>query len=84
MSNIQGVTPGYYIQIYVNSKKSLADRNVDELVNDGIEAGYFVNPKTGYMHVYIAKTDSREEAISLYNSNLNGSYYDIKTIVHIK
>ncbi|WP_422090901.1 PorP/SprF family type IX secretion system membrane protein [Tenacibaculum ovolyticum] len=84
MSNIQGVIPGYYIQIYVNSKKSLADRNVDELVNDGIEAGYFVNPKTGYMHVYIAKTDSREEAIRLYNNNLNGSYYDIKTIVHIK
>ncbi|WP_271405287.1 PorP/SprF family type IX secretion system membrane protein [Tenacibaculum soleae] len=82
--NMQGVAPGYYLQVYVNSKKSLADRNVDELRNDDIDAGYFINPTTGYMHVYIAKTDSREEAIKLYNNNLNGSFYDRKTIVRIK
>ena len=84
MSNMQGVTPGYYLQVYVNGNKALADRNVDELRNDGIEAGYFINPTTGYMHTYIAKTDSREEAIKLYNNNLNGSFYDRKTIVRIK
>ncbi|MEX6625532.1 PorP/SprF family type IX secretion system membrane protein [Tenacibaculum salmonis] len=84
MSNMQGVEPGYYLQVYVNSKKSLADRNVDELRNDDIEAGYFINPNTGYMHVYIAKTNNREEVISLYNSNLKGAFYDRKTIVHIK
>lgn len=84
MSGMTGVAPGYYIQVYVNSKKALADRNVDELINDGIEAGYFINPKTGYMHVYIAKTDNRDEAIKLYESNLNGSFYDRKTIVRIK
>ena len=83
-ANMQGVAPGYYLQVYVNSKKALADRNVDELRNDNIEAGYFINPTTGYMHVYIAKTDSREEAIKLYNTNLNGSFYDRKTIVRIK
>ncbi len=84
MSNSQGIEPGYYLQVYVNSKKSLADRNVDELRNDNIEAGYFINPTTGYMHVYIAKTDNREEIIRLYNSNLDGAFYDRKTIVHIK
>ncbi|WBX70260.1 PorP/SprF family type IX secretion system membrane protein [Tenacibaculum retecalamus] len=83
-ANMQGVAPGYYLQVYVNSKKALADRNVDELRNDDIEAGYFINPTTGYMHVYIAKTDSREEAIKLYNTNLNGAFYDRKTIVRIK
>ena len=36
------------------------------------------------MHTYIAKTNSREEAIKLYNNNLNGSYYDRKTIVTYK
>ena len=71
-------------EVYVNGNKALADRNVDELRNDDIDAGYFVNPTTGYMHVYIAKTDSREEAIKLYNNNLNGSFYDRKTIVRIK
>ena len=84
MSNMQGVAPGYYLQVYVNGNKALADRNVDELRNDGIDAGYFINPTTGYMHTYIAKTDSREEAIKLYNNNLNGSFYDRKTIVRIK
>ncbi len=84
MSNSQGIEPGYYLQVYVNSKKSLADRNVDELRNDDIKAGYFINPTTGYMHVYIAKVDSKEEAIRLYNNNLNGAFYDRKTIVRIK
>lgn len=84
MSGMSGVAPGYYIQVYVNGNKALADRNVDELRNDGIEAGYFINPATGYMHTYIAKVDSREEAIKLYNNNLNGSFYDRKTIVRIK
>jgi type IX secretion system PorP/SprF family membrane protein len=84
MTNMQGVEPGYYLQVYVNGSKALADRNVDELINDGIEAGYFINPATGYMHTYIAKLDSREEAIKLYNNNLNGAFYDRKTIVRIK
>ncbi len=84
MSNMQGVAPGYYLQVYVNGNKALADRNVDELRNDGIDAGYFINPTTGYMHTYIAKTETREEAIKLYNNNLNGSFYDRKTIVRIK
>ncbi len=84
MSSMQGVEPGYYLQIYVNAQKALADRNVDELVNDNIDAGYFINPATGYMHVYILKTDNREEAIRLYNNNLNGSFYDRKSIVRVK
>ncbi|TDQ29837.1 PorP/SprF family type IX secretion system membrane protein [Tenacibaculum caenipelagi] len=81
---LEGVEPGYYLQVYVNSQKALADRNVDELRNDDIEAGYFINPKTGYMHIYIFKTDNREEAIKMYNTNLKGAFYDRKTIVHIK
>lgn len=81
---IAGVAPGYYLQVYVNSQKDLADRNVDELRNDDIAADYFINPATGYMHTYIFKTNSREEAIKMYNTNLNGAFYNRKTIVHIK
>lgn len=84
MSKMNGVSPGYYIQVYVNSKKSLADRNVDELRNDDIDAGYFLNPLSGNRHIYILKTDSREEAIRLYNNNLNGTFYDRKSIIHVK
>ncbi|WGH75881.1 SPOR domain-containing protein [Tenacibaculum tangerinum] len=81
---VKGVAPGYYLQVYVNGNKALADRNVDELRNDNIDADYFVNPQTGYMHTYIFKTNDRAEAIKMYNTNLNGAFYDRKTIVHIK
>ncbi|WP_299122673.1 PorP/SprF family type IX secretion system membrane protein [uncultured Tenacibaculum sp.] len=84
MAKMKGVEPGYYIVVYVNSKKSLADRNVDELRNDNIDAGYFINPATGYMHIYIAKTQDRKEAIRLYESNLDGAFYDRKSIINVK
>ncbi len=84
MAKMQGVEPAYYIVVYVNSKKSLADRNVDELRNDNIDAGYFINPATGYMHIYIAKTQDRKEAIRLYESNLDGAFYDRKSIINVK
>ncbi|XRE42040.1 hypothetical protein ACIVBQ_000244 [Tenacibaculum discolor] len=80
----EGVEPGYYLRVYVNSQKALADRNVDELRNDDIDADYFVDPKTGFMHVYIFKTTDRAEAIKMYNTNLNGAFYDRKAIVQIK
>ncbi|WP_299007672.1 PorP/SprF family type IX secretion system membrane protein [uncultured Tenacibaculum sp.] len=80
----EGVEPGYYLRVYVNSQKALADRNVDELRNDDIDADYFVDPKTGYMHIYIFKTTDRSEAIKMYNTNLNGAFYDRKAIIQIK
>lgn len=76
--------PGYYIRVFVNGQKSYADRNVDELRADDFEAGYFTDPKTGYRHVYIFKTNNRDEAIRMYNSNLNGTYYDTKAIIYIR
>ncbi|TCI85246.1 PorP/SprF family type IX secretion system membrane protein [Tenacibaculum sp. M341] len=75
---------GYYMQVGVFSKKSYADRFLDELENDGINAGYYINPKTGNRHIYIHKTSDRAEIIKLYNNNLNGSYYDRKSIIHIR
>ncbi|WP_442266047.1 PorP/SprF family type IX secretion system membrane protein [Tenacibaculum sp. ZS6-P6] len=84
MSLVDGLEPGYYMQVGVFSKKPYADRLLDELESDGINAGYFINPKTGYRHVYIHKSNDRQEIIKLYNSNLNGKYYDRKNIVHVR
>lgn len=84
MSLVDGLEPGYYMQIGVFSKKPYADRLLDELENDGINAGFFINPKTGYRHVYIHKSENRQEIIKLYNNNLNGKYYDRKNIVHVR
>jgi len=47
---------GYYLQVGVFSKKAYADRLLDELESDGINADYYLNPKTGNRHVYIHKT----------------------------
>ena len=75
---------GYYLRVSVNAQKAYADKFVDELRAYGIDADYYIYPETGHMHVYIAKTKDREEIIKLYNSNLNGKYYDKKSIIHIK
>lgn len=85
MKNPDGVIPaGFYIVANVFGKKAYADRFLDELEKDGIKAGYFINPETGYRHVYIFKTNNRSEAIKLYNNNLNGTYYNRKNIIEIK
>ncbi|TYP97073.1 type IX secretion system PorP/SprF family membrane protein [Tenacibaculum adriaticum] len=84
MKMMNGLEEGYYLVVNVFSKKPYADKFIDELRTDGIDAGYFLNPETGYRHVYIHKTDKKEEAIRLYNNNLNNSYYDRKNIVHIR
>ncbi|PQJ23107.1 PorP/SprF family type IX secretion system membrane protein [Tenacibaculum sp. SG-28] len=78
------IEAGYYLQIGAFGSKANADRFVDELRNDDIDANYFINPGTGLRHVYIFKTKNREEALAAYNSNLNGSYYDRKSIVNVK
>ncbi|WP_299136179.1 PorP/SprF family type IX secretion system membrane protein [uncultured Tenacibaculum sp.] len=84
MKKVGGLEEGFYLQIGVFSKKAFADRFVDELRSDNIDANYFVNPTTGYRHIYILKTSSRSEVIKLYENNLNGSFYDPISIINIK
>lgn len=84
MKKMQGMEEGYYLQVMVFSKKAYADKFLDELRADNINVDYFINPETGYRHVYLVKTNDRKEVIRLYNSNLNGTYYDAKNIVHVK
>lgn len=83
MRLIDGLEEGYYLQVNVFSKKDYADRFLDELNSDGIDADYFLNPVTGNRHVYILKTNDRAEAIRQYDSNLDGAYYDRKSIINI-
>ncbi|SEC95408.1 type IX secretion system membrane protein, PorP/SprF family [Tenacibaculum sp. MAR_2009_124] len=84
MKKVGNLEEGYYIQVGAFGSVANADRFVDELRNDDIDAGYFIHPNTGLRHVYILKTTNRSEAVKLYENNLNGSYYDRKSIVNIK
>ena len=70
--------------VNVFSKKAYAHKFVDELRADGINANYFINPNTGYRHVYIYKTDTSEDLIKNYNSNLKGRYYNRKNLIHVR
>ncbi|HBI39925.1 MAG TPA: hypothetical protein DDY16_03125 [Tenacibaculum sp.] len=84
IKKVGNMEEGYYIQVGAFGNKAYADRFVDELQNDNIAAGYFIHPSTGLRHVYILKTISKAKAIKLYENNLNGAYYDRKSIVNIK
>lgn len=84
MAITEGLDTGYYLQVNVYGKKAYADKFLSELRADNINADYFINPKTGYRHVYIHSTNDRTEIIRLYNNNLNNSYYDRKSIIHIR
>ncbi len=81
---MEGVDKGYYLRVNIFSQKSYADKFLDELKADDINTDYFIDPETGYRHVYIFKTNNRAEAIKMYNNNLNGTYYDRKAIIYIK
>ena len=78
------IETGYYIVVNVFSKVAYAHKFVDELRADGIDANYFINPNTGYRHVYIYKTYDSQDLINNYNSNLNGRYYDRKNLIHVR
>ncbi len=67
---------GYYIIANVFSKPSNANRFVALLRKRGMEANYFINPLNHYRYVYVSKHDTFEEASSLYDSNLNNTYFD--------
>lgn len=84
ISKTADMQTGYYLVVNVFSKKSYAERNLKELNNDNIPAKYFVNPKNGYMYVYIAKSNSRQQIVNLHNNDFNNSYYLNKNIVQIK
>ncbi|CAM1340524.1 PorP/SprF family type IX secretion system membrane protein [Tenacibaculum amylolyticum] len=84
MKKMGNLEEGYYLVANVFSKKPYADKFLDELQNDNINADFFIHPETGYRYVYLYKTNDRAEIIKLYNNNLNGSYYDRKNIIQIK
>lgn len=84
MGMMDGLEEGYYLVVNVFANGSNAEKFTNRLRADGIDANYFLNPRTGSSHVYILKTKDRAEIIKLYKNNLNGSYYDSKSIIHIR
>ncbi|WP_036380873.1 PorP/SprF family type IX secretion system membrane protein [Muricauda sp. MAR_2010_75] len=71
---IPNVTSGHYLIANVFRNEDNATAFVEKLQSQGIDAGYFTNPKNGLNYVYLDGYKEKKEALNAYHSNLNGSY----------
>ncbi|MFP2995080.1 PorP/SprF family type IX secretion system membrane protein [Spongiivirga sp. MCCC 1A20706] len=74
--NAVGVDGGFYIVANVYSKKYYADKFIKKLKSEGIDAGYFINPKNNFRYVYLKKHQSWNSALTSYYSNVDDTYFD--------
>ncbi|THD70013.1 type IX secretion system membrane protein PorP/SprF [Robertkochia marina] len=65
---------GYYIVANVFKNDEYAQKFVDALKKQGIEANIYINPRNKYKYVYLQKHDSWRKAMSSYRSNVNYTY----------
>ncbi|MBO0321015.1 PorP/SprF family type IX secretion system membrane protein [Muricauda sp. CAU 1633] len=71
---IPNVTSGHYLIANVFRNEDNATAFVERLQSEGIDAGYFTNPKNGLNYVYLEGYKEKKEALTAYHTNLNGTY----------
>ncbi|WP_350286732.1 PorP/SprF family type IX secretion system membrane protein [uncultured Croceitalea sp.] len=82
--NIDGLGSGFYIIANVFAKPENAKRFVRHLNDQGLNAGYFINPENNYRYVYLKKHDDWTNALVSYYSKLNDSYDDQIWIMRVR
>lgn len=75
--------PGFYIIANVFSDPVLANQFITQLKKLRINASYFVNPKNNYRYVYLKKTDTWNDALIAYYSNIDNTYFETIWIMNI-
>lgn len=65
---------GYYIVANVFRNDVYAEKFVDSLKKQGIEANIYINPRNNYKYVYLQKYDSWRKAVVSYRSDVNDTY----------
>ena len=73
-SNVVPGSTGYYVTAGVFSSESNAQRQVNKLKGQNVDANYFRDPSNNMFYVYVMKFNSYDEAKSARSSNLNGQY----------
>lgn len=53
------------------------------LEKNNIKSGYFLNPENNFDYVYLKYCTSQKEALEVYNSNLNNTYFEDYWILEI-
>ena len=74
---------GYYLVVNVFSQAKNAERFLKTLQQKGIDADYFVDPKNNYRYIYIKKSETLDNALYSYHTNLNSQYFDDMWILHL-
>ncbi|SHG58192.1 PorP/SprF family type IX secretion system membrane protein [Flagellimonas flava] len=72
--NIPNVESGHYLIANVFKNPDNVDAFVQKLQAEGIEAGYFENPKNGLNYVYLKGYSTKTEALEAYHTQMNGNY----------
>lgn len=81
--SIPNVESGHYLIANVFKNPSNATAFLDELKVQGIDGGFFINPKNGLNYVYLRGYQNKKEAVSAYHSKLDGSYNGAAWIMNV-
>jgi type IX secretion system PorP/SprF family membrane protein len=82
-NNLEGVSDGYYVVANVYKGTPYMEKFMDRLSEQGLEPDYIDNPNNGLKYVFLKRYDTWNEAVSAYNSNLNGEYDQAMWIMNV-
>jgi len=73
-SNVAPGSPGYYVTAGVFGQQANANRLMNNLRSQGLDAQVFQDPSNNFFYVYLLKFQSYQDAEGAKNSRLNGRY----------
>jgi len=71
---IHNVKLGYYLISNIYQRKSLLEKGLKKLQEQGLDPKVFQNPKDKYYYVYLKKSNDLETVKNMLTSNLDGNY----------
>jgi len=72
--DLEGVKDGFYVVANVYKGTHYLNKFVDAMNNEGFNADYIDNPSNGMKYVYLKRYDTWKEAVSAYETNIDGTY----------
>ena len=73
-NNVDPGSNGYYVVAGVFSSQQNAQKLINKLSGQGVNARYFQDKNNYYYYVYLLKFKNYQQAEAAKNSNMNGSY----------
>ncbi|AWX44506.1 hypothetical protein HME9304_01509 [Flagellimonas maritima] len=82
--DIPNIESGHYLIANVFKDVNNVNAFLEKLQSQGIDAGYFENPKNGLSYVYLKGFQNKKDAVDAYHSQLNGTYAGEAWIMNVK